>query len=133
MARGSWLIALMALTTVVSAVPARAQSDDDRYNIMRPEPWLAPKYRSPRGTLQKPVRLPSPPPVETHRMAPPPPIVMPETRRVLPNLPVVRQGSVPGGKAESFGDRASRCTHQAGVYGVAPDQRGSYIGTCLNQ
>jgi hypothetical protein len=40
---------------------AQAQSEDERYNIMRaepghpeelPTPWLPPKYKSPRGSKQ---------------------------------------------------------------------------------
>ena len=106
--RRSLIVGIVAFAMVAAALPAHAQSDAERYNIMRPEPgakpskpepWLAPKYRSPRGTVQKPVPVPPPPPVATPNAAPPPPIVMPETGRVLPNLPVVPQGSVPGGKA----------------------------------
>jgi hypothetical protein len=56
------LLVLVGLATMF-AVPARAQSDimSDNYSIMvpergykppRPEPWLAPKYKSPRGTVK---------------------------------------------------------------------------------
>ena len=61
----------------------------------------------------------------------PPPIVVPQTGRVLPNLPTV-PGAGPGGR-ETFQDRAARCAHQAGVYGQAAGDRNSYIGTCINQ
>jgi hypothetical protein len=50
---------------------------------------------------------------------------------VLPNLPTV-PGAGPGGR-ETFQDRASRCAHQAGVYGQAAGDRNSYMGTCINQ
>ena len=91
-------IALLVLTALASALPRRApQSDDSPYTIMvpekgstpeRPEPWLPPKYKSPRGTPEHvviPRSKSAPPP----RAAVPPPIVVPETGRVLPNLPTV--------------------------------------------
>jgi hypothetical protein len=56
---------------------------------------------------------------------------VPETGRVLPNLPPA-VGSGPGG-GESFHDRAARCSHQAGVYGQAAGNRSSYINSCINQ
>ena len=52
-------IAMLALAAMMSAAPACAASDDSRYTIMvpengatpdKPEPWLPPKYKSPRGT-----------------------------------------------------------------------------------
>jgi hypothetical protein len=42
------------------------------------------------------------------------------------------QGSGPRG-TETFQDRASRCAHQAGVYGQAAGDRNAYVGTCINQ
>lgn len=111
----------------------------DNYSIMvpekgarreQPEPWLAPKYRSPRGTV-KHVVIPHSRTIPQPQAATPPPIVVPQTGRVLPNLPTV-PGAGPGG-AETFQDRAARCTHQAGVYGSAAGNRNNYIGTCINQ
>ncbi len=96
-----------------------------------PEPWLPPKYKSPRGTRQhiRP-RHPVPsPPAPTAKV--PPPILVPETGRVLPNLPALSP-SGPNG-TETFQDRAARCAHQAGVYGDAAGNRSAYIGTCVNQ
>ena len=61
----------------------------------------------------------------------PPPILVPETGRVLPNLPAISP-SGPNG-TETFQDRAARCAHQAGVYGDAAGNRNAYIGTCINQ
>jgi hypothetical protein len=53
MVRRCPLTALLALTLVASAMPAHAQSDDERYTIMKPEklepksePWLAPRYNT---------------------------------------------------------------------------------------
>ena len=97
---------------------------------VQPEPWLAPKYRSPRGTRQQ-VTVPRDTPVPQPRVQTPPPIYVPETGRLLPNLPTL-PGSGPGG-AETSQDRAARCAHQAGVYGQAAGDRNAYVGSCLNQ
>lgn len=135
-------LVLSAMATVMAASPpAGAQSTDDPYSIMRPEqtgktpqplePRLAPKYKSPRGTRQ---HVTQPPPAEARplqRAQTPPPIVVPETGRVLPNLPVL-PGAGPSG-AETGQDRALRCAHQAGVYGDAAGDRNTYINTCINQ
>ena len=49
---------------VLAALAQPVHAADDIYNIMKPEPgartatpepWLAPKYQSPRGTIQRPV------------------------------------------------------------------------------
>ena len=138
-------LALLVGVIAVSALPAQAQSADDPYSIIRPEPgvadtkpskpepWLAPKYRSPRGTRE---RAGVPRPVAPKAAAPtrpnvPPPIVVPETGRALPNMPTLSPSGPRG--TESFQDRAARCAHQAGAYGDAAGNRGAYIGTCINQ
>jgi hypothetical protein len=143
-------LACLALMTVVAPPPARAQSAGDPYSIIRPEPgerktetqpskpepWLAPKYQSPRGTRER-VGVPRPeePKAAMPKMprAPkvPPPIVVPETGRALPNLPTISPSGPRG--TESFQDRAARCAHQAGVYGEAAGNRSAYIGSCVNQ
>jgi hypothetical protein len=57
----------------------------------------------------------------------PPPIVVPQTGRVLPNLPGASS-------TETFQDRALRCSHQAGVYGPsATGDRNAYVGGCIGQ
>jgi hypothetical protein len=137
-------ILLVALAAVL-AVPAHAQRGNgydimrDDYSIMvpekgykaeKPEPWLAPKYKSPRGTVKR-VTIPKSTIVQPPSAAVPPPIVVPQTGRVLPNLPTV-PGSGRGG-TETYQDRAARCAHQAGVYGQAAGDRNTYIGTCINQ
>jgi hypothetical protein len=131
---------IMVVASAALAAPARGYdilSDD--YSIMRPEkgsrpdlpePWLAPKYKSPRGTV-KHVTIPKSRIVSPPSTTLPPPIVVPQTGRVLPNLPI-GPGSGPGG-AETSQDRAVRCAHQAGVYGQAAGDRGTYVGTCINQ
>jgi hypothetical protein len=123
-------MAFVALIYVLSAVMAHAQSDNERYTIMRPEPWLAPKYKSPRGTRQH-VVIPPPAPVPQTHNGVPPPLYVPQTGQVLPNLPAI-SGSGPRG-AETYQDRATRCAHQAGVYGPAAGERNAYVGSCINQ
>lgn len=135
------LIGLLMGVALALACSARAQTVDDLYNIMRPEPgtrqpnpvepWLAPKYQSPRGT-QKHVRSPrtTPPVMQTYPQAPPP-IYVPETGRLLPNLPAL-PGAGLGGR-ETSQDRALRCAHQAGVYDQAAGNREAYVGSCINQ
>lgn len=134
--------ALLLLALAASAgATARAQNDilGDNYSIMvpekgtrpqQPEPWLAPRYKSPRGTVKRAV-IPRSTTVPPPNAVTPPPIVVPKTGRALPNLPTL-SGSGPGG-AETFQDRAARCAHQAGVYGQAAGNRGAYVGTCINQ
>jgi len=135
----SGLLAVLATSTLVQKSKAYDILSDD-YSIMvpekgarpkLPEPWLAPKYKSPRGTVEH-VTIPkstivTPPVTEVPQM----PIIVPQTGRALPNLPSV-SGSGRGG-AETYQDRATRCAHQAGVYGQAAGDRGTYVGTCINQ
>jgi len=127
--------------TGVSATAVRAAERDpssDPYSIMRPEPgskpepWLAPKYQSPRGLPQSPdtARTQPLPRPSVRVRRPPPPTVLPNGQAV-PNLPPVNQGLVPGGGAETFGDRAARCAHQSGLYGVPAGQQGGYMGACV--
>src|SRR5262245_17812139 len=94
----------------------------------QPEPWLAPKYKSPRGT-QKHVRIPKSKTVSSPGVAVPSSVYVPQTRRTFQNLPT-QPGSGPSG-AETFQDRAMRCSHQAGVYGQVGANRGTYMGSCL--
>jgi hypothetical protein len=134
------LLVLVGLATMFAA-PARAQSDimSDNYSIMvpekgykpsPPEPWLAPKYKSPRGTVKR-VTIPKTTTVSPPNTQVPPDLYVPQTGRTVPNLPTV-SGSGRGG-VETFQDRAMRCSHQAGVFGQAAGDRGSYMGTCLSQ
>jgi|RhiMetStandDraft_8_1073273.scaffolds.fasta_scaffold01774_2 hypothetical protein len=134
------LLVLVGLATMFAA-PARAQRDimSDNYSIMvpekgykpsPPEPWLAPKYKSPRGTVKR-VTIPKTTTVSPPNTQVPPDLYVPQTGRTVPNLPTV-SGSGRGG-VETFQDRAMRCSHQAGVFGQAAGDRGSYMGACLNQ
>jgi len=61
----------------------------------------------------------------------PPPLYVPQTGQVLPNLPSV-SGAGPGGR-ETSQDRAMRCVNQAGVYGSMAGDRNTYVGSCINQ
>jgi hypothetical protein len=139
------LIITVLLASALPAVFAHAQTRggydimSDNYSIMvpekgarpkAPEPWLAPKYRSPRGTV-KHVTIPKSTIVPPPQAATPPPIIVPQTGQALPNLPTL-SGSGPGGR-ETSQDRAARCAHQAGVYGQAAGNRNTYVGTCINQ
>jgi hypothetical protein len=138
MARRVLPIGLLVLTAVVSATLSYAQSqglaDDDRYTIMRPEtpePWLQPKYKSPRGTRQHVVPPERIPEREPRTTTVPPPLYVPQTGQVLPNIPTI-SGAGPRG-AETSQDRAVRCANQAGVYGSAAGNPSGYIGSCINQ
>jgi hypothetical protein len=138
--RGFLVLALFCMSALPAA-PARAQAGDimsDNYSIMvpekgskreLPEPWLAPKYKSPSGTV-KHVRLPKSKIVAPPNAAVPPSVFVPQTGRTFQNLPTV-SGS--GGGAETFQDRSARCAHQAGVYGQAAGNAGNYMGSCINQ
>ena len=145
------LIVLLALAIGMLAMPARARADDNgTINIMTPEKGTvqpgkarpARKYKT-RGGSSNPV-YPTPlpgsqpltpvPRLEAVTPRSPrvlPPIVVPQTGQALQNLPTM-PGSGPGG-AETFQDRAARCTHQAGVYGDAAGNRNAYVGSCINQ
>ncbi len=121
----------MLLLTLAASWPAHAQSADDGYSIMRPEPGVIPKYKSPRGTRQHvvaPQPIPEQPPSQ---YTVPPPLYVPQTGQVLPNLPSVT-GAGPNGR-ETSQDRALRCANQAGVYGSAAGDRNTYVGGCINQ
>lgn len=144
--RASVVVGMLFLTAAPAA-PAFAQQSGSGYSIMQddfsimapekgsrpsvPEPWLAPKYRSPRGTVKKAV-IPRSKIVPQPQAVTPPPLYVPQTGRTLPNLPTI-SGSGRGG-AETFQDRAARCAHQAGVYGTtATGDRNAYVGSCVNQ
>ena len=129
-----------ALAGVLFAPHAQARGGDimgDDYSIMTPEkgstaqksePWLAPTYKSPRGTVKSVIiprsRIVTPPSANI-----PPSVIVPQTGQTFQNLPTL-PGSGPGG-AETFQDRAARCDHEAGVAGQATT--GSVIGSCINQ
>jgi hypothetical protein len=135
---------ILVVLSVISAAPAYAQQSSNilgdnyggimvpekGYKPPRPEPWLAPKYKSPRGTVKR-ANIPKPKDVPFPNTQVPTDLYVPQTGRVLPNLPTV-SGSGRGG-AETFQDRALRCAHQSGVYGQAAGNPATYMGTCVNQ
>jgi hypothetical protein len=135
---------LIVLALAAPVLRTHAESRPGIINIVQPEKSVkhrpARKHKRPRGSSNPvyPIALPPPltytPPRSQQVISPtvvtPPPIVVPQTGRVLPNLPAV--GSGPGG-TETGQDRAMRCAHQAGIYGQAAGDRGAYIGSCINQ
>src|SRR5262245_18708559 len=145
---------MLIVLSVALATPAPAQTGNilsDNYSIMvpekgskqkaskrkvykteQPEPWRAPKYKSPRGTKYKSprgtvekVRIPKSKIVSPPSAIDPGYVYVPQTGRTFQNLPSL-PGSGPGGTQTSQ-DRAVRCMHQAGVYG----QGGNYMGSCF--
>lgn len=136
-------MALAAITSLALLAPmlAHAQSEDERFNIMRaepgrpqelPTPWLPPKYKSPRGSKQHVAPLHRqriPPNVRVSE--PPPPMLVPQTGQVLPNIRTLSP-SGPNG-TETFQDKATRCVHQSGMYGARAGDPGAYVGGCVNQ
>jgi hypothetical protein len=146
MLRGS-LLTLLVLALGAPVWSAEPASDSGTINIMRPEKAAAPTKQSTkshkvrRGSSKSVYPTPLPRPqarlplprqktVTPHRPKSPPPLYVPQTGRLLPNLPAT--GSGPGG-AETFHDRSARCVHQSGVYGQAAGDRDSYIRSCINQ
>ena len=137
---------LLVLLSVMLTTAARAQSGDilsDNYGIMvpekgskqkaskqkvsnrdQPEPWLAPRYKSPSGTVKQ-VHIPKSKIVNPPSTTDPGYVYVPQTGRTFENLPT------PGRGTETFQDRVIRCTHQAGVYGQTGNARSAYMGSCL--
>jgi hypothetical protein len=148
MLRGILIVSLV-LAPGMPALAAESGSGGGTINIMKPE-QVAPAEQKPkksrkaqRGSSnpvypiplpkpQAPLPLPRQKTVTPHRPRVPPPLYVPQTGRLLPNLPPA-VGAGPGG-AETFQDRAARCVHQSGVYGPnATGDPGSYIRSCINQ
>jgi hypothetical protein len=127
-------VAACVLVTTAGLGAAERRHFDDPYSIMVPEePWLAPKYKSPRNLPQKPNSArtrPLPPRSSVGVANPPPPTILPNGQTV-PNLPSANRGYVPGGNAETFQDRAARCAHQSGLYGVPGSQQQTYMSACV--
>lgn len=42
----------LAAAAIIASALAQSDDDDSRYDIMAPEPWLPPKYKSPRGSTE---------------------------------------------------------------------------------
>ena len=132
-------VIMLIFLSAALATPTFAQTGSilsDNYNIMvpekgskrqvskreQPEPWLAPKYKS--GTV-KHVHVPKSRIVSPPSGQIPSSVYVPQTGRTFQNLPTVGRG------IETSQDRAIRCSHQAGVYGQAGANRGTYMGACF--
>jgi hypothetical protein len=141
--------------------PADARDRGYPYSIMNPEPGTREATRAARplaSTLREPrarVRL-------SHHGARSarrgsgyvPNLTLPKTQAIPPvatspspspltqprpaDTIVPGYGSVPNlppavaGRRETFQDRAARCHHQMGVYGVPNNQTTAYMGACAN-
>ena len=126
-----------AVFALLAPAAAHAQSEDGRYDIMRPEPghpeelptpWLPPKYKSPRGSHNRVEPVPQQRPrVVAPRQ--PPPLVVPQTGQVVPQSPVISPSGPHG--TETFQDRATRCVGQSSAPGAGNPN--AYVGTCVNQ
>ena len=127
--RNAYAAGLIVLAITAVAAPAHAQIDDDgRYTIMRPEPGVPPKYKTPRGSTEHVVIPPStqvPPP----QAAVPPPLVVPQTGQ---------GGAEPAGAGAVWPEpdrdlsgsrRALRAPRPAPTAG----DRAAFVGTCINQ
>ena len=145
MRRTPCLFAAVAIAVGCSAPSALGQSLGRSYDIIAPEPWLPPRHRSiatPRNP-SKPAGIPDYNRIRNKNPIPhaeripksvPLAIPQPQAPTVVPGL-----GSIPNlpplrglGATESFNDRAARCAHQAGVFGVPAGQTGVYIRSCAN-
>ncbi len=91
-----------------------------------------PVYPAPLPPPQKPLAVPQLRVAPPRRAQTPPPLLVPQTGRMLPNLPPSGRGLGPGG-TESFQQRAARCHQQAGIYGQAAGSPSAYINSCINQ
>jgi hypothetical protein len=146
MLRGCLMIAL-ALVLAAPVPAAESGSDGGTISIMKPEPAAPakknstkirkarrgssnPVYPAPLPRPQAPLPVPVPKVATPHRPKVPPPLYVPQTGHVVPNLPAT--GSGPGGR-ETFQDRSARCVHQSGAYGSLAGDRDSYIRSCINQ
>jgi hypothetical protein len=130
-----WL-GMLALMMCVAVPPAHAQNRNQGYpySIMAPEPGTFPGVIPPRRSMAHPLT-----PSKPSRGAPSqpraipqaaPPIVVPGVATPIPNLQPVPRGSVPGGGAETFSDRAIRCSQQSSMFNVPTTSVGSYMHSC---
>jgi len=124
------VIGLSALLAPAALAQVQQQISPPPYPITTPEPWLPPKYQSPRGSREH-VVIPPPAPAPKPRAGVPPSLYVPQTGRVLPNLPSPAP-SGPHGR-ETAQDRAARCAYQASIYGAQAGDRSTYINSCINQ
>ena len=134
------LIALLALTVLVPALPAYAQSDDERYTIMRPEKGATPRSRTVAGAEIQVAARHAPacgdPAAFDGRRS--------RARTVPPPLYVPQTGQIAAESADGIGVRAGRPRNLAGprralrasgrrLWPGRPGDRNAYIGSCINQ
>jgi hypothetical protein len=132
-----WSGALMILSACLTASAGQAQNRNQGYpySIMAPEPGTFPGVIPPRRSMAHPL-TPSKPPRRRTPSQPraipqaPPPIVVPGLGTPVPSLQPVPRGSVPGGGAETFSDRAIRCSQQSSMFNVPTTSAGSYMHSC---
>jgi hypothetical protein len=126
--RKAYAAVMIALALVAGAASSFAQVDyQGRYNIMRPEPRVPPKYKTPRGSTEH-VVIPPSTEAPSPQAAVSPTFVVPQTGQLVPSQLVL----APSGpnRTETYQDRALRCATQAGTYG---GDRTAFVGTCINQ
>jgi hypothetical protein len=130
-----WFAGLMlSASFTASAAQAQNRNQGYPYSIMAPEPGTFPGVIPPRRSMAHPL-TPSKPRIRTPshpRAVPqaPPPIVVPGLATPVPSLQPVPRGSVPGGGAETFNDRAIRCSQQSSMFNVPTTSVGSYMHSC---
>lgn len=136
-----WTVPVLVAAALLAPALAYAQDKPMGWVIMKPEPgrpqevpqpWIAPTYKSPRGSRQH-VKMPRHRShVETsHVSTPPPPMLVPQTGQVLPNIRTLSPSGPRG--TETFQDKATRCLHQSGMYGSRAGDPAAYVGACVNQ
>jgi hypothetical protein len=138
-------LTVLFVLAFAGAAMAAEPADTGSISIMKPEPGTQPAHKKPHKTRRRgssnpvyPIPLPGPrkpapvPRIETAKPGPKtsPPLYVPQTGRLVPNLPAV--GSGPGG-AETFQDRSARCVHQSGINAATAGDPGTYIRSCVNQ
>ena len=136
-----WIgLALFAAALLAPAL-THAQNKPTGWVVMKPEPgrpqevpqpWITPTYKSPRDSRQHVKAAPHKGEAEAPRIStPPPPMYVPQTGQVLPNQPTLSPSGPRG--TETLQDKATRCVHQAGIYGLRAGDSAAYVGACVNQ
>jgi len=76
------------------------------------------------------------PPAGNPAVVPPPPPPPPPPKIEVPAVPQLDappRRVRPAARPESFGDRATRCLHEAAAAGLGPNERAAYSRACANQ
>jgi hypothetical protein len=129
-----WLGMLALMTLLVAPADAQNRNQGYPHSIMAPEPGTFPGVIPPRRSMAHPLTPSKPPRRSAPRRATipqaAPPIVVPGVATPIPNLQPVPRGSVPGGGAETFNDRAIRCSQQSSMFNVPTTSVSSYMHSC---